>query len=129
MHAVLKSQTTFARGLVLLGALSALIACSRGNWKARVIANAEEQIRADVHDRSARFLGVQVTGDSSTGQTCGAVKAKLPDGGLDRSRRFIVYIDETAGPYIESEKGPHALSQEDFDRAWQYDCLNEGYRP
>ncbi len=115
--------------LVLAGALSGLAACSRGDWKPQAIANAEEKIWTEVNDPSAQFLGIQVTGNSSTGQTCGAVKVKLPDGSWDRSKRFIVYIDGTAGPYIELETGTHALSQDAFNQAWQNDCLNEGYRP
>jgi len=80
-------------------------------------------MRAEVNDPSAQFSNIQVTGDQTTGQICGQVKAA----GAWRAR-FIVYIDGTAGPFVESSRGMHAVSQQRFDFAWQNDCLKEGYK-
>ena len=93
-----------------------------GDWRSQQIAAAEAKIRADVGDPSAQFSKVQLTGDDKTGQTCGEVQPAH-----NGSRRFIVYIDATAGPYIEGGAGGAPIGQDAFDSAWQNDCLAEGY--
>lgn len=92
------------------------------------MSNAEEKMRAELKAPTARFSGVQVTGNSTTGQTCGYVTVKTGYAALDKTARFIVYIDGTAGPFVESNMGTHSVSQQRFDFAWQYDCLKEGYQ-
>ncbi|HEY1837991.1 MAG: hypothetical protein WBQ17_15005 [Rhizomicrobium sp.] len=105
-----------------------LAACSQQDWRAQAIANAEQNIKDDVGDPSAQFSRVQVTGDDSTGQTCGFVTAKSSGNAPAQATRFIVYIDNTAGPYVESGIGTHPLTSSDFENAWQSDCLREGYK-
>ena len=107
-------------------AVVALASCQRGDWQAEAIAAAEDEMRADVKDPSAQFSRVQVTGDDATGQTCGSITAKA--GGRQKRGRFIVYIDGTAGPFVQSGLGSQFMSPEDFAWAWQNDCLNEGYK-
>jgi len=114
----------------LIGSLSfgVLSACGpAGDWRADAIADAEQQIRVTVSDPSAKFSDVQVTGNNSTGQTCGRVSAKLNTGG-NQEGRFIVYIDGSVSPYVENGMGGHAMSHEAFEFAWQNDCVKEGYR-
>lgn len=84
-------------------------------------------MRLDVKDPTAQFSRIQITGDDTTGQACGFVRARSGATGIVNSR-FIVYIDGTAGPYIERNLGTQHLSQDDFAFAWQNDCLNEGYK-
>jgi hypothetical protein len=116
--------------LLLICCAFGLISCERQDWRMEAIALAEEEMRADVHDPAAQFSHVQVTGDSATGQSCGFVRMKGGPTTLSKVGRFIVYIDGNggSGPYVEAGMGSHFLSQEDFDFAWQNDCLNEGYK-
>ncbi|TGQ50947.1 hypothetical protein EN836_26595 [Mesorhizobium sp. M1C.F.Ca.ET.193.01.1.1] len=72
-------------------------------------------MRGLVNDPAATFLHVQLTGDSSTGQTCGDITAKI--GAFTKGARFIVYIDNTVGPFVEPGMG-QSMSQADFDWAW-----------
>ncbi|TPK57746.1 hypothetical protein FJ546_25815 [Mesorhizobium sp. B2-4-19] len=110
--------------LLLLPAL--LSACTgSGDWRAGAISAAEGKMRDLISDASATFSHVQLTGDSSTGQTCGVITAKV--GAFTKEARFIVYIDNTAGPFVEPGMG-QSMSRADFDWAWQNDCLNEGYK-
>ena len=111
---------------ICLGAV--LAGCQAQDWRTSAIADAERQIREEVADLAAGFSRVQLTGDSATGQTCGVVEAKGGSAGQPRTGRFIVYIDKTAGPFVESAMGRQPISREDFDLAWQNDCLNKGYR-
>lgn len=113
---------------LLLGVGLALAACTPADWRPSAIAGAQAKIRQDLADPVARFSRIQVTGDAVTGQTCGYVTAKAGQDAGDLTGRFIVYIDATAGPYVEGGRGKADLSQEDFDRAWQADCVAEGYR-
>jgi hypothetical protein len=92
------------------------------DWRAQQTAAAEAKIRADVGDPDAQFAKVQVTGDDKTGQICGEVQPAH-----NAARRFIVYIDATAGPYVEAGGGHVAIGQDAFDSAWQNDCVAEGY--
>ena len=105
----------------------ALVGCQQADWRPQAIAQAETKMREQVSDPAAQFSHVQLTGDDKTGQTCGTITAVLGPDRLSRSERFIVYIDNTAGPYIEGGFDNPPLSQANFDRAWQGDCLNEGY--
>ena len=123
---ILRIQQAGAKFILLLCGCSALVACNGQDWRAEAIADAEDKVRSEMDDPSAQFSKLQVTGDSSTGQTCGVVLAKI-GGGREDFARFIVYIDETAGPYIDKSMGAHPISQEKFDFAWQNDCLKEGY--
>jgi hypothetical protein len=93
-----------------------------GDWRVQQTAAAEDKIRADVGDPDAQFTKVQVTGDDKTGQICGVVQPAH-----NASKRFIVYIDATAGPYVEAGGGHVAIAQDAFDSAWQNDCVAEGY--
>jgi hypothetical protein len=114
--------------IVALAGCASLYACGpSGDWRAQAIADAEQQIRSDVNDPNATFSDVQVTGDDSTGQTCGRVSAKLKTGG-DQDGRFIVYIDGSVSPYVENSMGTHPMTHEAFEFAWQNDCLKEGYK-
>jgi hypothetical protein len=110
--------------IALLLLCSCFAACSPQDWRASAIADAEQKVRDDIAAPSAQFSRVQVTGDSSTGQTCGFVAAKPGE----QTTRFIVYIDNTAGPYVESNAGTHPLAGSGFENAWQGDCLREGYK-
>lgn len=98
-----------------------LVACSKSDWRADAIADAEGQIGTQLDAPSAHFTRVQLTGNSSTGQTCGFVTAKSVSA-PEKTTRFIVYIDGTAGPYIEFRMDAQA-----FETAWQNDCRREGY--
>lgn len=110
--------------LLLIGAL--LSACTgSGDWRADAIASAESKMRGLINDPSATFSHVQLTGDSATGQTCGVIIAKI--GIYTKEARFIVYIDNTAGPFVEPGMG-QPMSQADFDWLWKSDCVNEGYK-
>jgi hypothetical protein len=112
------------RRLLMLCGLLGLAACTGGDWRAEAIANAEDKMRTEVNDPTATFKRVQLTGDSSSGQTCGVVRARVGTGW--KNVRFIVYIDG-AGPFVEAGLGRKPMSKEDFDFQWQYDCLKEGY--
>jgi len=111
---------------LLICAAAALAGCQGQDWRAQATAKAEDQMRQVLSDPAAQFSRVQVTGDNATGQTCGFVSAKGGDG-LSHVARFIDYIDQSAGPYVEGGLGKAPLSQSDFDRAWQGDCVSEGY--
>jgi hypothetical protein len=117
-----------AWSLALICSCLALSACDGQDWRARAIADAEARMRTEVNDPSARFAQVQVTGNSRTGQTCGFVDARSGSG-RERTGRFIVYIDGTAGPFVEADMGSRSMSAERFDFAWRNDCLKEGYLP
>lgn len=116
--------------IVLLGlGLLALVGCGqKADWKPKVISDAEAQIRARLADPAAQFAQVQVTGNSNTGQTCGLVTAKPPASADGGTGRFIVYIDKSAGPFIEQSVGIATISQEQFEFQWEHDCVDEGYR-
>jgi len=116
---------------LLIAAVSALAACEKDkpDWRQAVIADAEGQVRARLGDPGAEFSAVQVTGDSSSGQTCGIVHANPPAAAHGGSGRFIVYIDKAAGPFIELSVGIATISQPQFEFQWEHDCLDEGYRP
>jgi hypothetical protein len=114
--------------LLMVCGFLGLISCNEEDWRMQAIALAEDKMHAEVNDSAAQFSRVQVTGDNATGQTCGFVKAKAGATGREKRGRFIVYIDGTAGPYVEAGMGSLFLSQEDFNFAWQNDCLNEGYK-
>jgi len=111
--------------LFLLCGLIGFAGCTAKDWRAEAIANAQDTIRAQVNDPAAEFSHLQITGDSSSGQTCGFVTAKV--GTLKKGARFIVYIDG-AGPFVEAGMGRTLMSKADFDWAWQNDCLKEGYK-
>jgi hypothetical protein len=119
---------SFAKIVLLGSGLLTLFACDQSDWRPKVIADAENQIRSILGDPDAKFTEVQVTGNETTGQTCGFVTAKPAASANGGTGRFIVYIDKGAGPYIEYAVGISTVSQEQFDFNWQYDCLNEGYK-
>lgn len=114
---------------LLIGGCLSLVACNGQDWRAQAITNAEEKVQIEVNYPAAEFSRVQVTGNGTTGQTCGYVTVKTGYAQLKRTARFIVYIDGTAGPFVEADLGAHPVSQQRFDFAWQYDCLKEGYKP
>jgi hypothetical protein len=113
---------------------AALLACGGGvlaacsgaamDWRAQSIDKAETKMRAEVGDAAATFSEVQVTGDRQTGQICGKVKSANAE-----PARFVVYIDGTAGPFMEGGRGKTFLTPNQFDFSWRADCLNEGYKP
>jgi hypothetical protein len=106
-----------------------LVACQGVDWKPLALREGEEQIRHMISDPAATFSEVQVVGDRQTGQICGHVLGRGVSAGFGQPARFIVYIDRTAGPWIEGWHGREAISGEDFDEAWQHDCLDEGWHP
>ena len=97
--------------LFLLCGVIGLAACTPKDWRAEAIANAQDTIRAQVNDPAAEFSHLQITGDSSSGQTCGFVTAKV--GALTKGARFIVYIDG-AGPFVEAGMGRTLMSKARF---------------
>jgi hypothetical protein len=113
------------RLLALLSGLIALAGCNGGDWRQDAVKAAEAKIRSELNDPSAAFSHVQVTGNSSSGQTCGYAEAKTGPS-ANKTARFIVYIDG-AGPFVEHHMGSKPMSQDRFDFAWQYDCVKEGY--
>ncbi|ANT51205.1 hypothetical protein [Mesorhizobium amorphae] len=113
------------RRLLLLCGLIGLAACTEKDWRAAAIAKAEDEVRDQVNDPVAQFSHVQVTGNSSTGQTCGYVMAK--SGIFIKGGHFIVYIDGST-PRIEGGMGRQSWSKQEFDFQWQNDCLKEGYK-
>jgi hypothetical protein len=120
------SKSADAPRLAICAAL-ALAACAQGDWRAQTIAGAEAQMRTEVSDPAAKFWRVQVTGDDKTGQTCGYVTKNSGPESSGGTQRFIVYIDQTAGPFVEGSLGKTSMAPGAFDRAWQADCVNEGY--
>jgi len=117
-------MTARKKQCMLLLALG-LAACSDKDWRQRAIDNAEDRVRSEVGDPAAQFSKLGVTGNSSSGQTCGIVIAKTA-GGFEQFARFIAYIDG-AGPYLDKGLGAHPITQSKFDFAWENDCLKEGY--
>ncbi|HET8612067.1 MAG TPA: hypothetical protein VFL92_04805 [Sphingomonas sp.] len=111
----------------LLWPLILLSGCHGGDWRAQAIAHAEAQMRVEVNDPNASFSRVQFTGDATTGQTCGFVKGRAGAEAPEKTGRFIVYIDETAGPFVEAGMGTQFMSQQAFESAWRADCVREGY--
>lgn len=109
-----------AAGVVLAG-LQGCGGRQGGDWRQAGIREAEQRMRGELGDPGAKFSEEQLTGDNRTGQTCGRVITSQ-----GAAERFIVYID-TPGPYIEGGLGHAALTQEQFDQAWENDCLHEGY--
>ena len=122
-------------GVAGIGGLLALAACDgsggkdASDWRAKAIADAEAQIRSRLNDPAARFVRVQLTGDQASGQTCGHVTARPPAGAGGGTGRFIVYIDKSAGPFIEYTVGISTIAQPQFEFQWEHDCVDEGYRP
>jgi hypothetical protein len=110
-----------------IGLCLGLAACGM-DWRAQQMRVAEEKIRAEVNDPAAQFRQVQLTGDQATGQTCGFVIPRKSSGVSGEPARFIVYIDGSAGPWVEKSEGRAVISQQRFDMAWQWDCVNEGWK-
>jgi hypothetical protein len=108
--------------------LFGLVACHAQDWRAQQIAAAEDKIRGELNDPGTQFSNVQLIGDQSTGQSCGKVKMSKGASSFATTMRFIVYIDNTAGPYIEGGVGRQPISDDDFKSAWHADCVAEGYR-
>lgn len=106
-------------------AAALLVSCSASGWKAVAAADGERQVREDLGDAAATFSNVQVVGDSTTGQVCGFVS----EGNVSETpARFVFYIDRTAGPWIEGQRGRDKVSDARFDFAWQQDCIGEGWQ-
>jgi hypothetical protein len=108
--------------------LLALVGCQPRDWRAQQIAAAEDKIRALVKDPKAEFSHVQLTGDEATGQSCGRVRVTNGSATYATPMRFIVYIDNTAGPFIEGGLGGESMSEDEFASYWEADCVREGYR-
>jgi len=106
-----------------------LASCKSADWKETAAADGRRQIRDDIGDASASFSDVKVVGDSSTGQICGKVLGHGVSNGLGTPARFVVYIDHTAGPWIEGQHGREIVTDSGFDFAWQHDCVEEGWKP
>ena len=105
-----------------------LAACRGGSdWRAEALASGEEKIRQDLGDPLLKFSEVQVVGDASTGQVCGRVFGKTVSNSIGAPARFIVYIDGTAGPWIEGQQGHRTVTDQRFDFAWKADCVGEGW--
>jgi hypothetical protein len=110
-------------GALLCAALSACGGggvAGGGDWKSQQTAIAEQKVRDTIADPAAPFPHTDVVGDDKTGQVCGLVS---PHGGAPV--RFVFYIDQTAGPYVD-ESGNVGVQQQ-FEAAWQADCIHEGY--
>ena len=105
-----------------------LASCNAPDWRAKAAQDGEQKVRDDLGDPSLEFSAVQVVGDSRTGQVCGKVLGKTVYGSVGEPVRFIVYIDGSAGPWIEGQHGRDTVSDSRFDFAWQNDCINEGWR-
>jgi hypothetical protein len=116
--------TALFSSILVFGSLAA--ACGPAeqpaDWRTQQIAAAEAKIRTDVGDPAAQFTKVQVTGDDKTGQICGEVQP-----GPNAPRRFIVYIDGTAGPWVDEGGGHVPIGRDAFETAWRNDCVGEGY--
>src|SRR4051812_38685719 len=97
---------------LLSAGLLALVACDKDqpDWRPQAIADAEAQVRSRLGDPAAQFTKVQMTGDRTTGQTCGTVTAKPAASVGGGTGRFIVYIDNAAHPYIEYSVGIAIIS-------------------
>ncbi|HZV09926.1 MAG TPA: hypothetical protein VFF94_09210 [Novosphingobium sp.] len=117
------------RRLALLAALPLLACQPATDWRQAAALDGEQQIRADIEDPAASFSQVQVVGDASTGQICGKVLGRSVSAGFGTPARFIVYIDRTAGPWIEEQHGHSIVTGQRFEFAWQHDCIDEGWRP
>jgi hypothetical protein len=115
-----------ALGLTACGGASGGASGGDGDWRSQTIERAETQMRAAVSDPTAQFWRVQVTGDDQSGQTCGFITKKNSPDGPGGTERFIVYIDQSAGPYIEGTLGKQVMSEEAFSRAWENDCISDG---
>jgi len=111
--------------LLLIG----LGGCSGGDWRARAMNNAETLVRQQFSDPSLKFVHVQFTGDSNTGQTCGYFERPDPRGGVSDTR-FIVFIDGGGGenPFIDAMSAPYPRNKSDFALNWRTQCLDLGYR-
>ncbi len=105
-----------------------LTSCQSPDWKQAAAADGLEQVRTSLGDPAASFSDVQVVGDSSTGQICGKVLAHGVSVGFGTPARFVVYIDHTAGPWIEGHHGRDTVTDKRFDFAWEHDCIDEGWR-
>jgi hypothetical protein len=127
------TPVSWTRSVVLAGCLVSLVACGKSSpepdWRLKVIADAENKIRTRLGDPAAEFSRVQVTGDQTSGQTCGYVTAKPRAAANGGTGRFIVYIDGGPGyPPIEYSVGISTVSQAQFDFWWDHDCVGEGYK-
>jgi hypothetical protein len=115
---------------ILVLSLIGLAGCSSTgrDWRAKAVNNAETLLRQQFNDPSLKFVHVQYTGDSSTGQTCGYFERPDPGAGMDDTR-FISFIDGGGGqnPYIDDPSAPYPKSSSDFELNWQTQCLDLGY--
>lgn len=121
MHALPTSSRN--RRSIALAALAVSItsACAPHDARTALISQAEARIRARLNDPRAAFTAVRFTGDPARGQTCGFVK---PARGT--AVRFIVHADPSAGLSMEDAEGRDPVSEDRFEQAWQYDCMNPG---
>lgn len=90
-------------------------------WREEDIQTAQQVMRAEFDDPRVRFTEGQLTGDRTSGQTCGRLETSA---GV--SERFIVYVDARA-PLVDGGLGRQARSQSGFEDAWRDDCLRQGY--
>ena len=116
----------------LIFALMSLSSCGSPtptvDWRAAATQAATDAIGSDLGNIDPKYFDVRFVGDDKSGQTCGKVMGKgVSVMGLPA--RFIVYIDKTAGPYVEGQRGLHTVDDERFDYLWQMDCVNEGWYP
>lgn len=108
--------------------MAALLAsCGKPDWRVQAEEEGKQAIRTTLNAGNLRFFDVRVVGDARTGQICGKVQARGLAARSGLPARFVVYIDGSAGPWIENQYGRHKISDERFDRAWQNDCVNEGW--
>lgn len=105
-----------------------VLAGCNGDWRAKAMSDAEILVRQQLDNPSIKFAHVQVTGDSSTGQTCGYYEKSDPGGGID-TIRFIAFIDGAGGenPYIDDPSAPYPTNKSDFALNWRTQCLDLGY--
>ncbi len=112
---------------ILLPSLIALAGCG-SDWRAKAMNDAEALMRQQLDNPKLQFAHVQVTGDSSTGQTCGYYETPNAFGSTDGTR-FIVFIDGAGGqnPYIDDPSAPFPRNKDDFELNWKTQCLDLGY--
>lgn len=91
------------------------------SWREDSMLAAEQRMRAELGDPGAKITEEQLTGDRTSGQTCGRVETSS-----GMSERFIVYIDARE-PLFDGGLGQEVRSRADFEDVWRFDCLRQGY--
>lgn len=119
------------RGMKWLLPFVSLLLAACGNvpedWRIKAVENGKQAIISELGNTGLRFSEVQVVGDDKTGQICGKVSGPGISTNTGAAARFVVYIDGTAGPWIESDLNRAGITVERFYFAWDNDCVKEGW--